>query len=151
LGAEAEITTSQGITLTLGLAAAWLWRRVVPGRATSLEYAGATMVLLCYLTEWTVRGYLPFWFVRKVYAWYDILPHLGAVLFPSGWWWGAGEPAASVAPASRAQALAVLLLLAGLLALHTPRTESIFVGRQPPLLPEEAGHFSLPSQRRTRA
>jgi hypothetical protein len=152
LGAEAEVTTGQGVTLTLGLIAAWLWWRVVPGRATPLEYAGATMVLLCYLTEWTVRGYLPFWFVRKVYAWYDILPHLGAVLFACGWWWGAAaDPGAPVAPASRAQALAILLLLAGLLALHVPRVESIFEARQPPLSPSEAEQFPLASQRRARA
>ena len=43
-------------------------------------------MVLSALGAWSFRGYMAFWTLRGVVLWYDTVPHLGAVLFVSGWW-----------------------------------------------------------------
>ena len=151
LGIDAELTTAQAVTLTLTAAAAWIWWRLLPGRSTPLENAGGTLVLLSYLLEWSVRGYLPFEFVRRTYAWYDILPHLGAVLFLVGWIGGTPTPNRPLVSPSWSEAGAIAFLMGALLLLHGPRIESTFISRQPPSATLESPGFSTLAARRTRA
>ena len=112
LGLAVQSTQAQGAVLTLGLVALWLgssWlKRADSGRKNDgpeprgetrasgwdegpLECAGAALVVGSYLIEWTFRGYLDFRYLRTlnmraVVPWYDLIPHIGAVLFAVGWW-----------------------------------------------------------------
>ncbi len=143
LGLAVETTFRQGLVLTLGLAAAWGWSRRRRGRGNPLEYAGITLVVICYVVEWSFRGWLPFSSLRHEVPWYHALPHLGAVLFVSGWWAGRAEPLSwrRAAPVTRAGVLGVLLFLIGMLMAHRPRAESIFMAGVTPMSAEEEAAF----------
>jgi hypothetical protein len=151
LGLITETTTVQGAMLTLAVALAWVlsWRR---GRPNPLECAGGALLLLSYLVEWTVRGYLPFESLRGLVPWYDTIPDIGFVLFAAGWWtrlWPATtpseKPAQSFAVPTRAQALGVLVFQAALLALHQPRVEALFRSTLPGMTVDERGAFPIPT------
>jgi hypothetical protein len=151
LGVDPDLTANPALTISLALATAWVWLRVTPGRATPMECAGAAMILIGYTSERSVRGYLPFLFVRRVYFWYDIVPHLGAVLFAAGWWCGQSTPAHEISRTTWSQAVAVLLFLAFLLSLHVSRLEWILESRQSIHVASAAETALPPSQRRARA
>lgn len=152
LGLVTETTQLQGALLTLGIAAAWFWFRVRAGRASPLEWAGVTLVAASEFVEWSVRGYYPYSLLRGAYPWYDALPQVGAVLFAAGWLWGRRSvPTRTVEPPSRAAAVGVVLLLAGLVAANQPRVEALFDASVPRMSAAEARMFPIPILQRLRA
>src|SRR5262249_9513284 len=110
----------------VGARPSWPWFAFNP-----LECAGASLVLGCYLIEWTFRGYLDLHNLRTVspYAvvpWYDGIPQIGAVLFAIGWWSGPARPfgpAAGLSRLTRGVVLGLGILTLVLMALHRPRVD----------------------------
>ena len=154
LGVSADTTVAQGALFSAALAAAWAWSRRGRGAIVPLEAAGATLVLLAYLVEWSARGYLPFdRSLREVVGWYDTVPQVGAVLFVAGWCTAGRVPSlpGAVHPPARASLLGVLLLEAALLIAQTPRTLAQFERSLPPMTAEEAKRVTTPEVRRLRA
>lgn len=182
LGLGAETTAIQGVVLTVGLLAFWLsrrWRRGPdrldpagkPGRRVSwpsfafnpLECAGLAIVVGCYLLEWTFRGYFEYHSLRtiSVYAivpWYDVIPHVGGVLFAVGWWSGPRPVAERVARTpgrpgrpSRGVSLGLALMALALIMLNRPRVDAMIRGTCPPLLPSEREQFKIPRLQTMRA
>jgi hypothetical protein len=135
LGLAAETTFVQAAAL-LGVAAiAWAAGLARARRGPSpLEAAGLVMVFASYFVEWSFRGYLPFFSLRGVVPWYDTIPHVGLVLFGSGWFGRALGPAPGdrIEPLRRGQALGVLALSAALVLAHGPRVEALFEKTIPP-------------------
>lgn len=155
LGLSAETTLRQGLVLSAAIFLAWAWSLWRAKRLPNpLEAAGATLVLVAYWVEWSFRGYLPFSSLRgQIVPWYDAIPHLGAVLFAAGWWAGregSSLPRALV-PASRLGAVAVLALQFGLIVLHQPKVDAIFVASVPKMSEAEAKMFLVPTLQRLRA
>ncbi len=152
LGLAAETSDSQGIVLTLGLAALWLARpgssRFASGervRLDPLECAGVCLVAGSYLVEWSFRGYLDFRYLRTInprfiVPWYDIVPQVGFVLAGASWLCPrAGQPAPrSRTRPTRAAALGLLVLAVALIQLHRPRVNELVRKGTPALLPSEA-------------
>lgn len=182
LGLGAETTAIQGIVLTAGLLAFWLGRRWrlhqdrlnstgKPGRRVSwpsfgfnpLECAGLAIVVGCYLLEWTFRGYFEYHNLRTIstYAivpWYDVIPHVGAVLFAIGWWSGPRPADSRVAripgsPArpTRGVALGLALLTLALVGLNRPRVDAMVRNTCPRMLPSELEQFKIPRLQTMRA
>lgn len=153
LGLVAETTVVQGAVLTLALLAIWALSLRQRGRPAALECAGATMLLLSFLVEWSVRGYLPFTSLRGLVPWYDAIPDIGFVLFLAGWWGGSVRPVPvrRAAPASRAAVLAILLFELAFLALHEPRVEAYFQTKVPGMTREEKLALPIPSLQHMRA
>ncbi len=182
LGLGAETTPIQGVVLTAGLLVFWLsqrWRRhpglLDPtsklGRRVAwpsfafnpLECAGLATVLGCYLLEWTFRGYFEYHSLRtiSVYAivpWYDVIPHVGAVLLAIGWWSGPRPVAERHARLhgrpgrpSRGVSLGLALMALVLVMLNRPRVDAMIRGTCPPLLPSELAQFKIPRLQTMRA
>ena len=62
-------------------------------RSTRSNARGWRWCWVAYLVEWTVRGYMPFRYLRTInlgmiVPWYDTVPQIGAVLFAAGWFAG---------------------------------------------------------------
>lgn len=138
LGLEVETTPLQGAALSFVLIGLWVttWRH--GGRPTPMECAGATLLLLAYLVEWTFRGYLPFSSLRGVVPWYDTIPHVGFVLLLAGCAdrlsrTSERPPSARAQRLTRRQALALLIALFGMAAVHTRRVETLFMRSVPAL------------------
>jgi hypothetical protein len=100
------------------------------------------------------RGYLPYSSLRDVVPWYDVIPHMGAVLFVSGW---AAGPRDSLGPrrpapasARRFELLWVLLLMVALVVLNRPRVEAYWASRVPGLTPRERAMLLIPSLQQLR-
>jgi hypothetical protein len=152
LGLTAETTQWQGVVLTLCIVLIWL-RSHRPGwRFNPLECAGGTLILGSYLVECMARGYLPYSSLRDVVPWYDAIPHIGAVLFVSGW---AAGPRDSLgprkpAPATRFELLSVLLLMVVLIVLNRPRVEAYWASRVPGLTAKERDQLRIPSLQQLR-
>lgn len=145
LGLTGETTQSQGVALSLAIAAAWLWSRRVGWRFNPLELTGVALLLASYLLEWTVRGYLPFSSLRGIVPWYDAIPQIGAVLFAIGWWTGAkpkGIPP-TVAPATRQGGLAAIALAVGLIILNHPKVEAQWRASVPNLTAAHSMRFEI--------
>lgn len=135
-----------------GSVAAPLAGRLVPN---PLEAAGGVMILSAYLLEWTFRSGLPFSSLRWEVPWYDTIPHLGAVLFGAGWFGAllesppapSSRPAAAVAPSSvrpkirRGQAVALALLVVGLVIANRPRVDAKWHYLAPEMYPSERDQF----------
>ncbi|QEH34174.1 hypothetical protein OJF2_27090 [Aquisphaera giovannonii] len=166
LGMKAQTTAAQGLTLTALLVGTWgIGRRRRGGLAAfaPLEVAGLALVFGSYLVEWTVRGYMPFRYLRTVnlgmiVPWYDAVPQVGAVLFAAGWLAGprgqgdAGLRVPRRPPRlSRLEALSVLGLLGILLTLNQPRVDRLWRNWVPPPLPVEKRMFPIQSMQSMRA
>ena len=86
LGLKAQTTQTQGMVLTVVLLGVWFiprWRHGGPLAFNPLECTGLAVVLGAYLVEWTVRGYMPFRYLRTInlgmiVPWYDTVPQIGA-------------------------------------------------------------------------
>jgi hypothetical protein len=153
LGLTPETTAAQGAVLTLALVAVWFATVRRRRWANPLECAGAALVLVSSLVEWSVRGYLPFSSLRGLVPWYDTIPDIGFVLFLAGWWAGPGPgpQAKGREPLTRGGALTILALQAALLTLHQPRAEAQFQARLPAMTEEEARVLPIPELRHLRA
>ncbi|HEV3167144.1 MAG TPA: hypothetical protein VGZ22_24260 [Isosphaeraceae bacterium] len=154
LGLLTETTPGQGAVLTLVLAVAWLWTVRRRGRLNPLEAAGAALVVISSLVEWTVRGYLPFTSLRGLVPWYQTIPHIGFILLLAGWCSGqtvAKAPGQAMAPLTRGGAIALILLQAALFVLHEPRVEAEFQERVPGMSLEERKTLPIPSLQHLRA
>jgi hypothetical protein len=157
LGLQAHTTQTQGVVLTLLLLGAWFiprWRQGGLGAFNPLECTGLAIVLGAYLVEWTVRGYMPFRYLRTInlgmiVPWYDTVPHIGAVLFLAGWFSGprrrAERPAVlqPIPPFCRRGALGVIGLLILLICLNRPRVDLFWRSGVPPLLESEQKMFPI--------
>ena len=109
LGLAVQTTPAQAAVLTAAVAGALIWFRrrdrgatnqaIRPTWATHgrqrglspLECAGAALLFGSYLFEWTFRGYMDYQYLRTlnmrfIVPWYDVIPHIGAVLWLAGWW-----------------------------------------------------------------
>jgi hypothetical protein len=166
LGLKAHTTESQGMILTVMVL--WIWgvHRWRSGRLRAfnpLECTGLALLFTSYLIEWTVRGYMPFRYLRTInlgmiVPWYDTVPQIGAILFAMGWWAGprsADGPgrvrlARQVERPSRRAALGVLGLLAVMFALNRPRVDLLWRNWMPPLSPREREMFPLNSMQMLR-
>jgi hypothetical protein len=152
LGLTAESTPWQGAILSLALVGLWGWSRSRPAESrrnlggaapNPLEAAGGMMVAVAYLVEWTFRGYLPFSSLRWQVPWYDTIPHLGAVLFASGWCAALLGPSsvdrasAKDRKISRIQAAALASLVVALVTVNRPRVDERWHYLAPPMLPSE--------------
>jgi hypothetical protein len=125
---------------------------IATDRANPLERAGAALALSSYYIEMVFRGYIGFEVFRYAFTWYDSIPHIGFVLFVSGWWagvWGADGPK-PVAAATRGAAAGLIVFLAGLLVLNQPRANFVCEEYVPRMLASEAGRFPTDSLRRLR-
>jgi hypothetical protein len=166
LGLKAQTTAAQGLTITAILVGVWgsgRWRRGGLAAFNPLECAGLSLVLGSYLVEWTVRGYMPFRYLRTInmgmiVPWYDVVPQVGAVLFAAGWCAGPRprgdetrpEPAAS-SMMTRRGALGVIGLLAIFMVLNKPRVDRLWRNWVPPPLPAEKQMFPIQSLQTMRA
>jgi hypothetical protein len=150
LGLDAPTTPVQGIVLTVGLLAAWLWTRRTAGRVHPLAAAGLIIVLSSFLMVYFFRGNFAYENLREL-GWYHAIPHLGAVLFASGWWAGGRPRAGGLARLTRGGALLVLGLVVALSLLQGPRALRLFLDRAPALTPGEMRRFPIPELKRLRA
>jgi hypothetical protein len=183
LGLAVHTTATQGALLTLGLLALWLSRLWYPGRGprqkvetdrqsglpqarprpvSPLECAGLALLVGSYLVEWTFRGYMDFQFLRTinlrfVVPWYDVIPHIGAVLFVTGWWaetWPATTSAGSATKPRRLTGLAsvgLVSLMITMLLLHRPRVDDLIRASVPRLLVTEQQRWPIPRLQMMRA
>jgi hypothetical protein len=155
LGLRALTTPLQGVTLTLLILGCWAIRRLRQGgpRAFNpLECTGLALVLGSYLVEWTVRGYMPYRYLRTInlgmiVPWYDTVPHVGAVLFIAGWW--SGPRLRDMTPAlvqpmrlpTHRELVTVMGLMAVLLVLNAPRVDLLWRNWVPRPTPSELEIF----------
>jgi hypothetical protein len=167
LGLNAHTTATQGVVLTLLVLGIWSVRRWVKHGLTAfnpLECTGVALVLSSYLIEWTVRGYMPFRYLRTInlgmiVPWYDTVPHIGAVLFVAGWCYGPRRSAVPNRPprelkvnrTNLGMALGVLGLMTALIVVNGPRVDLLWRNWAPPLSPREQGMFPLTSMQSLRA
>lgn len=139
LGLNAVTTPPQALALCFILGAGWVlsrttrdssisqdraWRRRIP-RLNSLEAAGATLIVTCFVMIYSARGYLSFENLRAL-GWYHAIPQLGAVLVAAGW--AAGAPLSDqrgLQPASYRELLGVVLFVGGFLVLQIPRANRV--------------------------
>lgn len=153
LGIETETTFGQAAVIAALIGVAWVWSRVRTGDAGPLEWAGGSLVLISYLIEWSFRGYLPFESLRGVVPWYDTIPQIGAVLFATGWISNAGRtlPARPIACPGRMEAVWLVLITIGMLALHQEQVDEILLARTPWIADEDAWEILPAEVRRRRA
>ncbi|WP_165232363.1 hypothetical protein [Aquisphaera insulae] len=159
LGLKAQTTATQGLTITAAIVGIWAFGRLRRGGLAAfnpLECAGLSLVFGSYLVEWTVRGYMPFRYLRTInmgmiVPWYDVVPQVGAVLFAAGWIAGPRGPAAGRAAMKRLDALAVIGLLSVLMVLNQPRVDRLWRNWVPPSLPAETKMFPIQSLQTMRA
>jgi len=183
LGLTVHTTPAQGALLSLGLILLWtsrwwlcLLRPLRTGESLRqsdpthgntralgpLECAGAALVLGSYLSEWTVRGYMDYQYLRTiglrfVVPWYDGLPQIGAVLFVVGWWSATRPTVPKLAlltkpsPVTRLGSLAVGMLAVVLIVVNRPRIDALVRNSAPPLLPSDRRIFPVPSLQTMRA
>ncbi len=151
LGVAAETSPTQAIALTAAVLAFWGWTFRNGGRPSPLECTGGTIVLIGYLVSWTFRGYYEWVNLRGVVPWYDTIPHLGAVLFVSGWWGRVWNPGANPRPLTVGGSLGVLALILGLVAVHQPRVNRMFLNEVPKMTEAEARSFPIESLQLLRA
>lgn len=155
LGLKAHTTESQGTILTLLVLGTWAgfrWRRDGLRGFGPLECSGLALLLGSYLIEWTVRGYMPFRYLRTInlgmiVPWYDTVPQIGLVLFVAGWASGARGGrrllCASIRRPSRSAALAIVGLLLVLVGLNRPRVDLLWRNWVPPPGPLEEAMFPI--------
>jgi hypothetical protein len=157
LGLKAQTTQTQGVTLTLILAGVWFvnrWRQGGLRAFNPLECTGAALVVGSYLVEWTVRGYMPFRYLRTInmgmiVPWYDTVPQIGLVLFVAGWFSGPrsreSKPAllGPISPMSRLGAVGILGLMVIMIMLNRPRVDVLWRSSVPALLPSEQKMFPI--------
>ena len=151
LGVAAETSTPQAIVLASALLGTWLWTFRNGGKPSPMECAGGTIVGIGYLVSWTFRGYYEWVNLRGVVPWYDTIPHVGAVLFASGWWARLWNPGASRRPLTIGGAAGVLALILGLVAVHQPRVNRMFLNEVPKMSDAEAKAFPIESLQLLRA
>src|SRR5205814_6289353 len=127
LGLDAATTPGQAIVIVALLAGLWarsrrpfdaagrrLWLR-----ASSLEAAGAVLVVASFAMIFAVRGTETTFDNLRALGWYDAVPQLGAVLFGAGWLSGrsAPPPPRTVEPPRPRDILAVMLFAVVMLLL----------------------------------
>ena len=151
IGVAAEMAPSQAAVLTLTLIAVWASTLRRGRRPSPLECAGGAMIGLGYLVSWTFRGYYEWVNLRGVVPWYDTIPHLGAVLFASGWWGRKRHLDGSPRPLTRGGSAGVLTVILGLVAIHQPRANREFMHELPPMTEAETKAFPIESLQLLRA
>jgi hypothetical protein len=156
LGLTVTTTALQGALLTAALATVWVGSLRRAGRRPSpLERAGLVLIVLSYVAEYGFRGYKPFAELRGVAVpWYNTIPHVGLVLFLSGWWTGgaSGRATEPIAPPITRRALGILAIQAALLLTNAPRVQTLWDGNLAPLTVEDMQRIHVnPSYRRARA
>jgi hypothetical protein len=126
---------------------------VMSDRGSPLERAGAALVLLAYVGEWSFRGYLPFSSLRGIVPWYDSIPQIGAVLFLAGWLAGARPPlpVRSPGPVTSKGAFGILLFELAMVLVHQPRVDGLFTERVPKMTAEKAKVFVTSDLQKARA
>lgn len=86
LGINASTTDIQAIALTAMLAVTWfLWHARHGRKITAMEWTGAALCISAYWVEWSFRGYFSWNNLKGIVKWYDSIPHIGWVIFLSGW------------------------------------------------------------------
>jgi hypothetical protein len=147
LGLSAETTRWQGMVLSVSGAMIWIFSHRHGRRFSPLECAGGTLLLGSYLVECMARGYLPYSSLRNVVPWYDVIPHIGAVLLVCDWSAGlrGAPPPRKPVPASRLDLLSVLLLTMVLIILNRPRVNLYWAEHVPGLTPMERLRFPVVS------
>ena len=165
LGLRAQTTPTQGLVLCGIVIGYWILRRYRQAgfRAFNpLESAGAALLLASFLIEWTVRGYMPFRYLRTVnlgmiVPWYDTVPQIGFILFIAGWCSGPRSSRSlpsrlpSIDRLSRRGAIGIVGLTAILMVLNRPRVETLWRNWVPPLAPAEQKMFPIQSLKSLRA
>lgn len=152
LGLDALTTPLQATVVACGCAAVWAWSRGGWKRPSPLEAAGAAIMLCGYLMAYAFRGNLPFSSLREI-GWYHAIPQVGAVLFAAGWWTAVTPASDDQAPhrLTRGQAIAVLLSVALLCQMQSPRAQRLLLSGAPPLTDVERRKFAIPELQRLRA
>ena len=113
-----------------------------------LECAGAALLFGSYLFEWTFRGYMDYQYLRTlnmrfIVPWYDVIPHIGAILWLAGWWAETRPAFIQHQGARRRQSLTrwggsgLLLLIVTMVLLNRPRVDFLVRATVPPMLPSE--------------
>ena len=151
LGLTTSTSVPQAATFCLAMLWAWGWTIRRFGKPSSLELAGFAMIVGGYLACWTFRGYLAYALMRGQLDWYNSIPHLGAVLFVAGGWARISRAAASPARLSWAGALGIVALEVGLVVVHQPHSDEMFVRIVPPVPAEERRGYPTLALRRLRA
>ena len=152
LGVAAETQPVQAAVLSLSLLGLWLWTFRNGGRPSPLEWAGGVILLGAYFISWSFRGYYTFENLRNVVPWYDTIPHLGAVLFASGWWSRVWQvQGAEPARLSRGGAFGIVVVALGLVAIHQPRATVLFVKEAPKMTAAELKKLPILELQRLRA
>jgi hypothetical protein len=157
LGLEGTTTPAQGALLVTLLLLAWVASWWGFGHPNALECAGGTLALTAYVVEWTFRGYLPFSSLRGIVPWYDTIPHVGMVLFGSGWLARLlkmpliSQGGTHVIRLTFFQMIMLLLFQVWLVGLHAPRVENLYITDVPPLSLDETSVFITREYRLARA
>jgi hypothetical protein len=135
LGLDAATTAGQALVLGSLLAGLWAWSRRGSDpagdrplhRINPLEAAGATLVLANFGMVFAVRGTETTFENLRALGWYDAIPQLGAVLFVAGWWSGplGSPPFRLIEPPRLRELLTVVVFVAALLMLQTPRVQRV--------------------------
>ena len=148
LGLSAETSANQGATLSLAIAALWAWSRRGRGPIRPLEAAGATLALTSLLMAFVFRAGSNYSSLRAL-GWYHAIPQVGTVLFAAGWWAAMHEDDRRPG-LRRRDALMILLIVIGLIVVHSPRSQSFFLGRLPAPGTWEIKAFPIPILQRDR-
>ncbi len=150
LGVDATTTPGHAAGLLVFLTALHAWSRGGLGRLNSLEAAGLTMALVCYMMEFTLRGHLAYGQLRLL-SWYNAVPQVGMVLFAAGWWSAVRPGGSGSRRLTRRQALGVLGFIVVAFAVHNPRAQMQIVAEAPPFRPNQADAFPTAELRPGRA
>lgn len=150
MGVAAETSAVQAGVLTLALFGLWLWTFRRGGWPTPLECASGVIMGLGYYVSWTFRSYYTWENLRGVVPWYDAIPHLGAVLFVAGWWSRVWQVEVKDRPLSWGGVLGVATLTLALLAVHEPRSTTLFMAELPKMTKAESEVFLIRDLQRMR-
>ncbi len=151
LGVSGVTSPGQAAVLTMGIFGLWVWTFRNGGRPVPLECAGGVILFLGYFITWSFRGYYEFVNLRGVLPWYDTVPHLGAVLFASGWWSRVWNPSPRPTRLTVGGSMGVIAVVLGLVTVHQPRATELFLGEPPKMTEAEAKVLPISELQRYRA